>query len=88
MNDADTPQLLSSNIFYTEKSSKDTSFFDTIDDSLEQSDITRILNTIIKKYPTFSPYNKDVKQIKETFLQILENERFVNAILDYYGITI
>ena len=45
-------------------------------------------NEILRKYPEFTPKSNNLVLIKQTFLQILEDDLFVTALLRKYDITI
>ena len=68
-------------------STVDTSFFYTNDKHLNAIDDAEVINRIVAHYPDFNQKNKDT-QLKKIFLQVLENEEFIEDLLDYYTLTI
>ena len=64
------------------------SFFYTDDDRLNAIDTLNLINEILRKYPEFTPKSNDLVLMKQTFLQILEDDMFVTALLRKYDITI
>lgn len=65
----------------------DTSFFYINDKHLNAIDDAEVINGIVAQYPDFNQKNKDT-QLKKIFLQVLENEEFIEDLLDYYSLTI
>lgn len=68
-------------------STVDTSFFYTNDKHLNAIDDVEVINKIMEQYPEFNQKNKDT-QLKKIFLQVLENDEFIEDLLDYYALTI
>lgn len=67
--------------------SVDSSFFYTSDKQLNALDDSEIIKYIIQTYPNFVQSSKDAL-LKKTFLAILDDEKFINSILNHYDLTI
>lgn len=67
--------------------SVDSSFFYTSDKQLNALDDSEIIKYIIQTYPNFVQSSKDAL-LKKTFLAILDDEQFINSILNHYDLTI
>ena len=69
------------------ESSVDTSFFYTSDKYINSLDNERIFLTIQSRYSEINANNTD-STIKKNIAFFLNDEQFVQYILDYYGLTI
>lgn len=67
--------------------SVDSSFFYTSYKQLNALDDSEIIKYIIQTYPNFVQSSKDAL-LKKTFLAILDDEQFINSILNHYDLTI
>lgn len=71
----------------TIESAVNNSFFYTSDKFFDQLDQADILESVIQQYPGFSTDNDD-STIKQTLVQILDDDAFMTKTLRYYNITI
>lgn len=69
------------------ETSNENSFFYTSDKFFNQCDSAEVINYIMSKYPEFAVTNDDTL-IKKTFIQILQDEVFMQQLLKTYNITI
>ena len=71
----------------TFESAVDTSFFYTSDKFINSLDNNEIIKKIQTKYPNLSIKSTD-SVIKKNILHFVEDEKFVESILDYYSLNI
>ena len=64
----------------------ETSFFYTSDKFFNKLDDAEIFKTLCEKYPQLQ--SEDDSEIKKEFIQLLNDEQFVEQVLSYYNITV
>ena len=68
------------------ESDVETSFFYTSDKFFNKLDDIEIFNTLCEQYPQLQ--SEEDSTVKKTFIQLLNDELFVEQVLSYYNITI
>ena len=68
------------------ESDVETSSFYTSDKFFNKLDDTEIFNTLCEQYPQLQSEEDSI--VKKTFIQLLNDESFVEQVLSYYNITI
>lgn len=68
-------------------SNVETSFFYTNDKFINSIDNIDIITVILEKYPSLNGQNTD-SVLKKTIIQILEDDEFIEYILNYYNMSI
>ena len=64
----------------------ETSFFYTSDKFFNKLDDTEIFNTLCEQYPQLQ--SEEDSALKKAFIQLLNDESFVEQVLSYYNITV